>query len=111
MLLVCTDINIQNGAAKIIIYMNDIRWMWVGGVGDDTWPGDVYNVQISLFPRLLTSFLSHTVCDKKLGRSLGTRLVQIRTRCSRQASTEGHCALWASNVPFALCRPQHVDHF
>ena len=39
---------------------------------------------ISLVPRLLPSFLSHTVqktvfctvCDKKLGRSLGTRLVE-----------------------------------
>ena len=28
----------------------------------------------SLIPRLLPSFLLHTVCDKKLGRSLETRL-------------------------------------
>ena len=28
----------------------------------------------SLVPRLLPSFLSHTVCDKKLGKSLETRL-------------------------------------
>ena len=32
--------------------------------------------EYSLVPRLLPSFLSHTVCDKKLGRSLGTRLAE-----------------------------------
>jgi len=35
-------------------------------------------VYLSLVPRLLSSFLSHTatVCDKKVERHLGTRLVK-----------------------------------
>ena len=32
---------------------------------------------VNLVPRLLPSFLSHTVSDKKLGRSLGTRLWSV----------------------------------
>ena len=36
-------------------------------------------VRSSLAPGLLPGFLSHTVCDKKLGRSLGTRLVEKHT--------------------------------
>ena len=36
----------------------------------------------SLVPRLLPSFMSRTVCDKKLGRSLGTRLLASMCGCS-----------------------------
>ena len=41
--------------------------------------GTVDYVTVSLVPRLLPSFLSHTVCNKKLGRSLGMRLCHCST--------------------------------
>jgi len=39
--------------------------------------GHSHLIGISLIPRLLPSFLC-TVCNKKLGRSLGTRLIGMR---------------------------------
>ena len=57
--------------------------------------GDCLHEYFPLVPRLLPSFLSHTVCDKSWGGSLGKRLYFCTCKADEEASgcihTIGSC--------------------